>query len=1011
LPKNAECIQHGPATWSLADWNAALFDHFFRATDDDAGPVNRIVVTGDELRAAAHAEGAKSHEVHEWFRRAVRQRLSVSGRSLCNDAMELEWRIGEERIRKVPPYFAHLLVTCVAAAGTSSSKRPQGEFRQRLNEFLGRGEGNSSYNLAGLRQLWEMLRTWLDKAARRGEPYRRIVLPDPGYLRIIGYSLKLAFPTSKDQARLIDLFDPCGYPADPPVVPLLMRIEGSFSRFSVRFREACAEFRSAYFNGKQDLYAKPFWSAVRDAVRAVRDKSIVARRMDRGAAALRLDVDSIDQGSDRRFILSLLVDRDVACPRELRTIEVPGCEAAGCGRLVVPSNEGDLLAVGTFVLSGQLGKKFPSIDSKDLARTVSQGVLLFSQNEEGVWLANLSCPASGPVKALLRRDLADRFVNAVRRSTSNIVKYPSLYEGWHEVEGFDGEHIIAARFDKSPLKDITCLMDTIRSPRLGFLGGVRVDGGFLGRRCALPQVISDLRSVSLRIHKAIPNEGANGTVRLIPDESSTTRFHFPDAPALPHDLDGTFVVEMARGDELLASRRFEARVNILDCNYLAPTSPSTWFTEGGLRSTNDLSDGTRPFLGVATELVKGDHLQTVSVVANSSRSDFVTSGPAAELTEILAAVSLRKRGIPESELLGWIRAVFNLDGAEMFETARAWAEAGLFEVCAFRRWRMRAYFAVRPRLICFKDSRGAVRATVSGLIPSGLYRQMQDMVTSRRVTLSVSQQMLPRLPNIVQLEAESIDDVLELSEQLGLPAPTRLLPLHSIVCSVAELMTFPEPLIQNHRLQGYWNGNSGRFEQAGTDETPCLKWFRRDDAPDAFAVSFNQRDVFESRSETWGRLVMAHLKGESPFTRGETSTVVRSKPDRSYLPMPLARWAALTSGTSPGPYPSLTGGIDYTYAFPSYDERNRAFHLLWPTALPESIVRQVSWIAKVSRHIRGEKCVIVPPQVRAALASVEHLPASTGLGELRRIPPRWLARLVAVANRCPADSLRPGERR
>ena len=1002
MPYTAQRTQHEPATWSLKEWNAALFRHFFRVIDGDSTPVSRLVVTGGELRVVARAEAATPLQVHEWFRSAMRQRLAASGLSLCTDAMNLEWGTGRDKLQQVPPYFAHLVVTCVAAAGTSSAKRPQGEFRQRLNEFLGRGEGNSSYNLGGLPELWEMLRTWLEKATSRGEPYRRIVLPHPGNFCIIGYSLKLAFPTSKDQAKLIDLFDPCGYPADPPVVPLLKRIESVITKFSPRFRAACADFRSAYFDGEQDLYTRPFWSSVRDAVRAARDKRAHAKGHDRVAAVLRLDDDSIDQGDVRKFILSLLVSSTVECPQELHSIEVPGCDAGGCEHLVVASNSDDGLSVGNLVLSGRLASKLPVVDVPDLMRAVAQGLLLFSQNEDGTWLANVSRPGPGPIRALLRGELADLFVAAIRKSGANVRKSVSLYNGWHEAEGFDGEHLATAQFDQSRLKDITCLMDTIRPPRITFVGGVRVDGGFLGRRSALPRVVAESKSVALRIRSTAPNDGNNQGMALIADLSSTSNFHLPGPPLLPHDLDGEFIIESLREDTLVAARRFEARSNILAFDYLPPSSPSTWFTEGGLRPNYDLSDNSQPFLGVAADIVDGDGLVTVSVTPGVPASNLTTDDVASELSEVLAAVSLRKRGIPEGELLGWFRAVLSLDGPEMFDAARAWAEAGLLNVCSFRRWRMRAYFAVCPRLVCFKDQHGGVRAVLSGLVPSGLLRQLHDVAPVHKVTVFVPLQPSRILPRITHLEAGSLNDLVGLSERLSLVPPARLLPLRSVVSAIEEIMGFPEPLIRNHRIEGYWNNESARFER-NQSAAPFLKWFRRDDAPDGYAVCVDENHIFETRSKTWGRLVTAHINGDCLFRPGAAATVVRSKDDGSYLPMPFARWASLTSGISSGPQSFDGNSTGYTYVFSSHNERDAALNLLWPRAIPEALVHQAQWLVRVASASplrRDAPFVIVPPAIRAAFAPLQNLPGCGSLTTLARVPRHLFSRLLALSARC-----------
>src|SRR5262249_2931200 len=151
--------------------NNALFDFFFRAQGDDAASLCRLVVTGDELQRLVEDPQATPADVLGAFRSAIVRRLESANRTLCHDARNLEWDARRRDPDAVPPYFAHLVVTCIAAAGTGSTKRPNGQFRKRLNEFLGRGEDNRSYSLGLLPQLWEMLAKWLERAVSRGEPY------------------------------------------------------------------------------------------------------------------------------------------------------------------------------------------------------------------------------------------------------------------------------------------------------------------------------------------------------------------------------------------------------------------------------------------------------------------------------------------------------------------------------------------------------------------------------------------------------------------------------------------------------------------------------------------------------------------------------------------------------------------------------------------------------------------------------------------------------------------------
>src|SRR5690606_40671199 len=107
----------------------------------------------------------------------------------------------------------------------------------------------AGYALEGLAVLWEAFARWLRCKRQRGAPYRELVLPDPGGMTRIGYSIRLAFPPRKDHLRLIQLLHDEGFDRDPPVEAVLHVVGSRIGGFSQRFRGVYDNFRLAFFWG------------------------------------------------------------------------------------------------------------------------------------------------------------------------------------------------------------------------------------------------------------------------------------------------------------------------------------------------------------------------------------------------------------------------------------------------------------------------------------------------------------------------------------------------------------------------------------------------------------------------------------------------------------------------------------------------------------------------------------------------------------------------------------------
>lgn len=93
--------------------------------------------------------------------------------------------------------FHFLVLSCVVAATTTNAGDYK-QYRERLGVLLNDGKG-AEHKVEGINSLWKALAVWLQK--QKGE-YRELVLPDPGAWILIGYAVKLAYPSRKDRADL-----------------------------------------------------------------------------------------------------------------------------------------------------------------------------------------------------------------------------------------------------------------------------------------------------------------------------------------------------------------------------------------------------------------------------------------------------------------------------------------------------------------------------------------------------------------------------------------------------------------------------------------------------------------------------------------------------------------------------------------------------------------------------------------------------------------------------------------
>nr|WP_278185509.1 hypothetical protein [Pseudomonas viridiflava] len=233
------------------DWEKCLVDYFLAiGPNGDASPIRSIEVTSRTLTLACGATHESEEQVEEIFRKVLTQDLLLM----------TSLRDGSQRFEKlnVPNCFSYLVLTLLIDNLLESDTAQGGEYRNKLAKWL--GKDTTASNLRGIALMWESLVLWLEKRIQAGEPFRRLILPNPGNWTHIGYTRRLSFP-SKADLKLVANF--C---QEHPSAHLDLHVSISAfprelidDRASWGLRDAFEEFRKAYYLQRRALGDLRFW--------------------------------------------------------------------------------------------------------------------------------------------------------------------------------------------------------------------------------------------------------------------------------------------------------------------------------------------------------------------------------------------------------------------------------------------------------------------------------------------------------------------------------------------------------------------------------------------------------------------------------------------------------------------------------------------------------------------------------------------------------------------------------
>jgi hypothetical protein len=295
-----------------------------------------------------------------------------------------------------------------------------------------------------------------------------------------------------------------------------------------------------------------------------------------------------------------------------------------------------------------------------------------------------------------------------------------------------------------------------------------------------------------------------------------------------------------------------------------------------------------------------------------------------DLTEYLAA---RPGAAPLGGLLDLINSVDRSVAVDGWSTVRALFEAGTLEPLRVRGWRGSAIIPRAPRALLCRDSDGH-RMLVDGLVSEALIGRTIGMAARQGLQPSVVEGLSEWAPSNVIVHGPNEHVLAALAADLALPVDW----VAPDLSGLGSLMTF-EP-------DGDGGGHSQRqhiqtpdvipLEQAGVRLFLC-----RREADDARRIWLVQSS--EGQERFWNHRHMALLDacrmgGLKPFTID--GTLLRVTQPGVFLPLAVARWIRMATGTSSGP-------TDTGYVYPLTPLVEGAIRAFLGPLLPKSVLPAV----------------------------------------------------------------------
>lgn len=469
---------------AFEEWERALCHYFLSVTGDDASPIRSFEVTPATLAACRSGRHLDDDAV-----RSFRAALDVD--DVCAAVEHGQYRRLDEI--GLPGCFSYLALTLFVDSVIDEGAGDEGAFRAKLSSFLGVDRAFS--NLTGVARMWRELRRWLEARVADGEPYRRLVLPDPGAWTHIGYTAYLAFPSRRDKSLLRRfLGDNPDLTTSPAAFLSKFRNEAASPRASVGLKQAFDEFHGEFLAHRRALADHRFWTFVQ----------AVARGRRTGARAVQMFVD-IMRDQDESWIVALGTSEPAQMDRE----HFDNLEAAATKAL--------------------------SLAPHELAASLNRGVLVFRQIGNAKWRAT--------------PDLSECVGRVMVGLSSGVARRAGGRLGDLETSGswlLTCEPVLVGAVEKTMMHLGLSVTNRDYIVPVSVSDGVRTGAFWLGRPAFLPRIAADNDELSVQAEN-----GAVGAIRCLGVERTPGIFRLAaDGP-----VEGNYVISPVAAVARAWSRR------------------------------------------------------------------------------------------------------------------------------------------------------------------------------------------------------------------------------------------------------------------------------------------------------------------------------------------------------------------------------------------------------------------------------------------------------------------------
>lgn len=929
-------------SWNLYDWAPRLLDHYFGLADGSQ-PVESLTVTPEQLAAIAGDRLADPQVVADTFRRRLLS--GASGTGFWRHAVLLQ-----ERFPEAAFYFAHLIVSCLAA--TDADEIDEFSYVDRLRAFTEPERGDLERGL--MAQLWCDLASWL---ADRPDQYSRLTLPDPGGYTLIGYTVKLAFPSRRDLRHLVQRLEMLELLVEDPPVGLVLNALATAGQatFSERFRQEVTAFKQRRASGAtlSELRTSPLWAAVMAATAANAQADPNAERETWALLA-----------SDDGFYL----DFELACEGAIAPAGgvTVGDRQDSFGRWThLGMVDGDRDRAVEALLGGTL-------DIPALSSLVRRGLVPFIEGPDGDIESTVRRGDLQDVRSVL---VADQLLEPLlARFPSPRKPRPSGIAGWTYVEGLRLTTLSSDELAGTTLAECWMLHESPVPAQIRASGGIRVGSSWLGARDCLPEVQVDFAT-------AVTGQLGDKRIQLLerrPGEWQLPRDNYDGPVAITAEANGArlatvlrFVLDpggetfrqpgrpgrwlfesQAASTSLLqrwpASDAAPAQVSgISDVTYLGrdvgvfvdTPEEATWEIRTFGRSS------TRRLLVAADEVLPEHQVPTSGyrtrwrkMLKNSfgpaedqvvrrivgggggggrlphtpernpppvSPTQSATSHPRlTELLTVLVSVSNTRTGIDRAAFDRYVDAFLGGDRTTRRPILRAFTEAGLIDQLVDVSWSGKKLLAVAPHLIVFEVD-GRWRATVGGLALPSTLSSIQDDASQHGIATQAVASLSQYVPATVTLEAITFNELGSLASRFRLPIrpldpqPFSQRETRDLVTSAPNVgYEHEEPVLVRSAvtLQRHWR--RGGPAHWSVNAPGLTTWSHYYDAAMFWAIAFDGP-------------IDCNFVSSTDFTVSG-----------AHLPLAAARWLSSVGGARSGPVAGAQG-VSYAYSAPTNEVRAR----------------------------------------------------------------------------------------